>query len=47
MMVKNATRAGTLQFFHSAADVIKTSDGSSSYEVRLDRADYPQSKMSI
>ena len=42
-MVKNATRAGTLQIFHSAAGVMKISDGSSSYEVRLDGGDYPRS----
>jgi hypothetical protein len=42
-VVKNATRAGTLQIFHSAAGVMKISDGSASYEVRLDGADYPQS----
>ena len=41
-MVKNATRAGTLQIFRSAAGVMKISDGSASYEVRLDGADYPQ-----
>lgn len=40
--VKNATRAGTLQIFHSAAGVMKISDGSASYEVRFDGADYPQ-----
>jgi hypothetical protein len=42
--VNNATRAGTLQIFRSAADVMKISDGSASYEVRLDGADYPQSE---
>jgi hypothetical protein len=41
--VKNATRAGTLQIFQSAAGVMKISDGSASYEVRLNGADYPQS----
>lgn len=41
--VKNATRAGTLQIFQSAAGVIKVSDGSAGYEVRLDGADYTQS----
>jgi|SRR6267143_382753 len=41
--VNNATRAGTLQIFQSAAGVMKISDGSASYEVRLDGADYPQS----
>lgn len=41
--VKNATRAGTLQIFQSAAGVMKISDGSASYELRLDGADYPQS----
>jgi hypothetical protein len=41
--VKNATRAGTLQIFQSAAGVMKISDGSASYEVRLDGADYPES----
>ena len=33
--VNNATRAGTLQIFQSAAGVMKVSDGSASYEVRL------------
>jgi hypothetical protein len=41
--VKNATRAGTLQIFQSAAGAMRISDGSVSYEVRLDGADYPQS----
>jgi hypothetical protein len=41
--VNNATRAGTLQIFQSAAGVMKISDGSASYEVRLDGADHPQS----
>jgi hypothetical protein len=41
--VKNATRAGTLQIFQSDAGVMKISDGSTSYEVRLDGADHPQS----
>jgi hypothetical protein len=41
--VKNATRAGTLQIFQSAAGAMKISDGSASYEVRLDGADHPQS----
>jgi hypothetical protein len=40
--VKNATHAGTLQVFHRAAGVMKISDGSVSYEVSLDGADYPQ-----
>jgi hypothetical protein len=40
---KNATRAGTLQIFQSAAGAVKISDGSASYEVRLDGADHPQS----
>jgi len=39
--VKNATRAGTLQIFQTAAGAMKISDGSSSYEVRLDGKDYP------
>jgi len=38
--VKNATRAGTLQVFQTTAGVMKISDGSSSYEVRLDGKDY-------
>jgi hypothetical protein len=37
--VKNATRAGTLQIFQTTADVMKISDGSSSYDVRLDGKD--------
>ena len=41
--VKNTTRAGTLQIFQSADGVMKISDGKTSYEVRLDGADYPQS----
>jgi hypothetical protein len=41
--VKSATRAGTLQIFQSAAGAMKISDGSASYEVRLDGADHPQS----
>lgn len=41
--VNNATRAGTLQILQSAAGVMKISDGSASYEVRLDGADHPQS----
>jgi len=41
--VKNATRAGTLQIFQSAAGVMKISDGSASYEGKLDGADYPES----
>jgi hypothetical protein len=40
--VNNATRAGTLQIFRSAAGVMKISDGSASYEARLDGADHPQ-----
>jgi len=38
--VKNATRAGTLQSFQTKAGVVTISDGSSSYEVRLDGKDY-------
>lgn len=38
--VKNATRAGTLQIFQTTAGLMKTSDGSASYEVRLDGKDY-------
>lgn len=41
--VKNATRAGTVQIFQSTEGVMKISDGSASYQVRLDGADYPQS----
>ncbi len=41
--VNNATRAGTLQIFQSAAGAMRISDGSASYEVRLDGADHPQS----
>jgi hypothetical protein len=38
--VKNATRAGTLQIFRTTAGLMKISDGSASYEVRLDGKDY-------
>jgi hypothetical protein len=38
--VKNATRAGTLQIFKTAAGVMKISDGSTSYEVKLDGKDH-------
>jgi hypothetical protein len=41
--VNNATRARTLQIFQSAARVMKMSDGSARYEVRLDGADHAQS----
>ena len=37
--VQNATRAGTLQIFQTTAGLMKISDGSSSYEVRLDGKD--------
>lgn len=40
--VKNATRAGTLQIFQTAVGVMKVSDGSTSYEVRLDGKDYTE-----
>lgn len=40
--VKNATRAGTLQIFQTTAGAMKISDGSASYEVRLDGKDYPE-----
>jgi len=40
--VKNATRAGTLQIFQATAGVMKISDGSASYEVRLDGKDYTE-----
>jgi len=39
--VKNATRAGALQIFQATAGAMKISDGSSSYEVKLDGKDYP------
>jgi hypothetical protein len=45
--VKNATRAGTLQVFQTTAGVMKISDGSSSYEVRLDGKDYADRGMSF
>jgi len=39
--VKNDTRAGTLQIFQSAGRTMKISDGSTSYEVKVDGRDYP------
>jgi hypothetical protein len=42
--VKNATRAGTVQIFQNAAGVMRISDGSTSYQVKFDGADYPQSE---
>lgn len=38
--VKNATRVGTLQIFQTTAGLMKISDGSASYEVRLDGRDH-------
>jgi hypothetical protein len=38
--VKNATRIGTLQIFQTTAGLMKISDGSASYEVRLDGKDH-------
>jgi hypothetical protein len=45
--VKNASRAGTLQSFQTTAGVMKVSDGSSSYEVRLDGEDYRTGRRSF
>jgi hypothetical protein len=39
--VKNATRAGTLTTYQSTAGGMKISDGSQSYEAKLDGRDYP------
>jgi hypothetical protein len=40
--VNNATRAGTLQIFQTTAGVMRISDGSVAYEVRLDGKDYTE-----
>lgn len=40
--VKNATHAGTLQSFQTTAGVMRISDGSASYEVKLDGKDHAE-----
>ena len=39
--IKNATRAGTMTTYESTAGGMKISDGSQSYEAKLDGRDYP------
>jgi hypothetical protein len=40
--VKNATTAGTLTTYRTTSERMKISDGSESYEVRLDGKDHPR-----